>query len=305
MQSPKMKHLLAVGLLTLSCGMTAQSEIALFPNLAPGETTRNVGVESMGGQSAGRPITHCKDVSCPTITFYPAPKVGNTGTTIIVCPGGGYEMLAIDYEGTEVCTWLNSIGVNAVLLRYRVPRRKGLPKHAAPLQDIQRAMTLTRANARTWGIRPDCIGVLGFSAGAHLSAMLALHHDRRTYPPVDRLDSLDINPDFCILIYPAYLNNPEPNAVPDAVAPEVTIAPDTPPTFITQNADDPYSPAGIAYALALRKAKVPCELHLYAKGGHGGGVRKSARALSEWPDRCQTWLQRLGYLTPAANKSKK
>lgn len=291
-----LKHLLAATLLVGATTASAQSDfIHLFPSGAPGESTRQVGHEAKGGVSGGRPYKHWVEVSDPTIQYYPAPAESNTGAAVIVCPGGAYEVLAYDYEGTEVCDWLNSIGVNAVLLRYRVPRRKGLAKHAAPLQDVQRAMSLTRSRAAEWGIDPDRIGVLGFSAGAHLSAMLCLHSDQRTYAPIDAADSVSLRPNFCVLIYPAYLNATPP-AAPDSVAPEVVIGLNTPPTFIAQNADDPYSAAGIAYALALRRAKVPCEFHLYATGGHGGGLRKTGRALSEWPERAQAWLQRGGFL---------
>jgi acetyl esterase/lipase len=203
----------------------------------------------------------------------------------------------MDLEGTEVCQWLNSAGVTAVLLKYRVPARKGLERYTAALQDAQRALSLARYHASDWHIDPRRIGIMGFSAGGHLSAAASTRFEKRTYEPVDEADQASCRPDFAMLIYPAYLtreHGPE-------LAPDLTVTSNTPPTFIVQAEDDPvHVENSLFYYLALKKAKVPAEMHLFAKGGHGYGLRESGQAVISWPKRAEEWMRGLGVLE--ANK---
>jgi len=279
---------------------SASEPLLLWPQGAPGEKG-DIGEEhdTTGPDSGlvdGRRLIRLGNVSAPTITFYPAAPGNNTGATVVVCPGGGYSILAMDLEGTEVCEWLNSIGVNAVLLKYRVPARKGLERYAAPLQDAQRALGLVRQHAAEWKLDPKRIGILGFSAGGHLSATASTRFSSRTYDPVDAADQLSCRPDFTILIYPAYLvrgEGPE-------LAPELTVTADTPPTFLFQAEDDGvHVECSLFYYLALKQAKVPAEMHLLPHGGHGYGLRGSNPAPSTWPKLAETWLQNQGVLDHA------
>ena len=242
----------------------------------------------------GRYVSHITNVVNPTLTFYPAPAASNTGTTVLVCPGGGYWILAYNLEGSEVCEWLNSIGVNAVLLKYRVPRREGRAPHEAPLEDAARAMQLIRSKAIEWNLDPTKVGVLGFSAGGHLAATLS---NTETFPNIDGVDPLNdigVRPDFSVLIYPAYLVD-EDNG--DALHSEVTASEQTPPTFISISMDDPVRVEGsIAYAMALKAAGVPVELHVYPEGGHGYGLRRTANPVTTWPERVEDWMRFAGLL---------
>ena len=182
--------------------------ILLWPNGAPDEMG-HIDAEKVADPRGDKPVTRLTNVTAPTLTLFRAAPGKDTGATVIVCPGGGYSILAYDLEGTEIIDWLNSIGVNGVLLKYRVPRRKDLEKHAAPLQDAQRAIGMVRHRAERWGIDPNRIGILGFSAGGHLSAMASNHYKERTYPRVDGNDDVSSRPDFTVLIYPAYLTHPD------------------------------------------------------------------------------------------------
>ena len=205
-------------------------------------------------------------------------------------PGGAYRILAIDLEGTEVCDWLNGVGVTCVLVKYRVPDSGPYPKSAAALQDAQRALGMVRAHAGEWHIDPSRIGVLGFSAGAHLAAALSTHFDKRLYDRVDAADGVSCRPDFAVIIYPGYLALAEQNF---AANPEIHVTNRTPPTFIVQAEDDPvHVENSIVYFLALKNAKVPAEMHIYANGGHGYGLRRrSDLPVTAWPKLVETWLQ--------------
>jgi len=178
--------------------MAQHNPVLLFPDGAPGESRKMKQVDDLGGNKvAGCPVLRISNVGEPTLTFYPAPAGNNTGVTIIVNPGGGYNILAYNLEGSEICNRFNSSGINCVLVKYRVPRREGLEKHTAPLQDLQRAIAYTRSHASEWNIDPDRIGVMGFSAGAHLSAMASTAYGEPTYPKVDAYDDVSLRPDFC------------------------------------------------------------------------------------------------------------
>lgn len=242
----------------------------------------------------GRYVTRLANVVEPTLTFYPAPAAGNTGTTVLVCPGGGYWILAYDLEGSEICEWLNSIGVNAALLKYRVPRREGRVAHEAPLEDAARAMQLIRRNAIEWNLDPGKVGVLGFSAGGHLAATLSNTDAFPNIAAVQPIEGIAVRPDFAVLIYPAYLVDKENG---DAIQPEVAPTSQTPPTFISISMDDPVRVEGaMAYAMALKAAGVSAELHVYPEGGHGYGMRRTTNPVTTWPDRVEDWMRFAGLL---------
>ena len=272
--------------------------IELWPNGAPGEKG-DIGDERdmtkpTDGLIAGKPVIRLGNVSKPTVSIYRPPADRATGAAVVVCPGGGYHILAMDLEGTEVCDWLNSIGVTAVLLKYRVPERSGMEKHIAALQDAQRALGLVRQRAREFGIDPQRIGTLGFSAGGHLSAALSSNYRERIYPPVDEADKMTCRPDFQVLIYPGGLTRKDEN---DKVAPEVAATTNTPPTFIAMTQDDGVRVENaLFYALALKNAKVQIELHVYPTGGHGYGLRPSKDFVTTWPQRATDWMRSRGLL---------
>jgi len=233
------------------------------------------------------------NVSKPSITVYRAPKDKATGATVIICPGGGYHILAWDLEGTEVAESFNRMGVTAVVLKYRVPVRKGRPRFEAPLQDVQRATGIVRSRSKEWGIDPTRIGVLGFSAGAHLAAALSCNSEKRSYTVLDAADKVSCRPDFVTLIYPAYLVEEGTTRLP----PELGLSEAVAPTFIVQTEDDSDLVGGsLFYYLALKQAKVPAEMHLFAKGGHGYGLRPSSAPVTGWPKMVENWLRNLGML---------
>ena len=244
---------------------------------------------------AGKAVIRLTNVSNPTITLY-APKGKNSGAAVVVFPGGAYRILAIDLEGTEVCEWLNSIGVTCVLLKYRVPNTGPLPKSTAALEDSQRALGMVRAHAAEWHIDPQRVGVLGFSAGAHLAAALSTHFDQRLYDAVDAADQLSCRPDFAVIVYPGYLALSEQNFAPNA---EIRVTEKTSPSFIVQTEDDPvHVENSTVYFLALKNAGVPVEMHLYAQGGHGYGLRRTEQPVTTWPQSVETWLHTIDMLLP-------
>lgn len=276
--------------------------ISLWPEKAPGEKATLPPEADVTKPTddliAGRPVIRIGNVSTPTLAVYRPDPAKNTGAAVLVCPGGGYYILAMDLEGSEVCEWLNSIGVTGILLKYRVPRREGQPMYTAPLQDAQRALGLVRQQAGALGIDPHRIGVLGFSAGGHLAAVLSNNHDTRTYPVVDAADQLSCRPDFTVLVYPAYLTD---QAQGDQLVPELPVsAANTPPACLIMAQDDPIRVENVtSYYLALKSAGVPAEVHLYPKGGHGYGMRRTAVAVTTWPDRVADWMKASGWLQPA------
>lgn len=244
---------------------------------------------------AGKPLIRLGNVSVPTLTLYKT-KNGSAkpAPAVVVFPGGGYSILAMDLEGTEVCDWLTAKGVTCVLLKYRVPNTGPYPKSAAALQDAQRAVGLVREHAQEWGIDPQRVGVLGFSAGAHLAAALSTHFDQRLYDPVDAADKLSCRPDFAVVVYPGYLALAEKNFAPN---PDINPTANTPPTFIVQAEDDPvHVENAVVYFMALKNAKVPAELHIYSQGGHGYGLRRTALPVTTWPQAVETWLHTIKIL---------
>jgi acetyl esterase/lipase len=277
---------------------TPAQVIELWPGVAPGDEGKMEEEKDLtkpsDGLVAGKPVIRLGNVAKPTIAIYRPPSGADTGAAVVVCPGGGYHILAMDLEGTEICDWLNSVGVTGVLLKYRVPKRAGLDKHAAPLQDAQRALGLVRSRAGDLGINPARIGVLGFSAGGHLAAALSNNYDPRTYPAVDSADAVSCRPDFAVLIYPAYLTIKEEH---DKIAPELRISTNTPPTFLTMAQDDLIRvETAIFYTLALKNLNVPVELHVYPSGGHGYGLRPATDLVTTWPKRAEEWMRTRGLL---------
>lgn len=283
-----------VGISMITAITKAQTDpILLFPKGAPGETIRLIEkADTDGGKTAGQSVLRISNVSEPTITIYPAPADIAARAALIVCPGGGYNILAYDLEGDEVCQWLNSLGITAVLLKYRVPGREGRQRYEAPLQDAQRAIGYVRAHAGELDVDRARIGVMGFSAGAHLSAVASNNYKQRTYPKVDAADNASCRPDFCLLVYPAYLDGPN-----FGVAPELKITADTPPTLLVQAEDDKsYINSSLFYYYALKEAGVPAWMHLYSKGGHGYGLRDTNAAVNDWPYRAEDWFREIGII---------
>jgi acetyl esterase/lipase len=276
--------------------------LPLWPKVAPGapanpppeiDTTKPT-----DNLIAGKPLVRLGNVSSPTLTLY-APKGSATSPAVVVFPGGGYQILAIDLEGTEVCDWLNSINVACVLVKYRVPNSGPYPKSAAALQDAQRALGMVRQHAAEWHINPNRVGALGFSAGAHLAAALSTHFDKRLYDSIDAADQLGCRPDFAFIIYPGYLANAAEHMAPNA---DINPTDKTPPTFIVQAENDPvHVENATVYFLQLKAAKVPAELHIYAEGGHGYGLRRTELPVTTWPDAAKTWLQTIKVLTPESD----
>lgn len=264
----------------------------VWPGEVPGEKD-DIGPEQLAPETPNRPVDRIQNVTKPTIAVYKPEADKDTGAAVLICPGGGYNILAFDLEGTEVAQWLNSIGVTGIVLKYRVPRRKDREKHDAPLQDAQRAMSLVRSKAAEWKIDPQRIGILGFSAGGHLSATTATNSDRRNYEAIDAVDDVSCRPDFAVLVYPAYLLKDNS----DELAPEIRVTEATPPIFFAHAGDDRISPENsIRMFLALKQAGVPGELHVYASGGHGFGLRPSEHPCYTWPDRCAAWMKSRGLL---------
>jgi len=283
------------GSMPLAAWAAEPEELKLWPGEVPGEADFQ--------PPAGKPapprndgITRLALVTEPTMAVLRAPADKANGAAVLICPGGGYHILAWDLEGTEIAAWLNSLGVTAVVLKYRVPRRDKDVPHTAPLQDAQRALRLVRQNAAQWNVDPQRIGVLGFSAGGHLTVMTGTHWDDPTYPKQDAADDLSCRPDFLIPIYPAYLADEKQ---PGPLSPLVRVTKETPPTFIAVTHDDALRGLNAAqFYIELKKANVPAELHIYTKGGHGYGLRPSDNPVSSWPQRCADWLRTQGWLEP-------
>jgi CubicO group peptidase (beta-lactamase class C family)/dienelactone hydrolase len=274
--------------------------LRLWPG-APPDETGEIGPEhdttgASGDLVAGRRVMRLGNVTEPAISIHRPPPALDTGAAVVVCPGGGYHILAYDLEGTEICQWLNAIGVTGVLLKYRVPARPGRDRHAAAVQDAQRAVGLVRHNARDWGIEPDRIGILGFSAGGHLAASLSHHDTQRTYPRVDEADEQSCRPDFAVLVYPGYLTVREDG---DRIASDLQITAGTSPTFLVMAQDDPVRVENVLhYAAGLHAATVPFELHVYPTGGHGYGLRAGEHRVTTWPARAADWMRGLGLDIP-------
>jgi acetyl esterase/lipase len=297
----------ALSVVFVFSGMSAQTpawqpspghtQVPIWPNIPP---------DAEFGPPANTEVTEpgeVDNVSLPTMTVY-YPKGKNTGAAVVVFPGGGYYVLAIDLEGTEVCDWLTSKGITCVLLKYRVlyqksapSRRSGpYPKSPIALEDAQRTVGLVRFHAAEYHIDPHKIGVLGFSAGGHLAAAISTHFDRRLYPVVDAADKASCRPDFAVVLYPGHLWISDKKF---ELNPDVPVTRQTPPTFLLQAENDPVDSVNnsLVYYIALRKAGVPVEMHLYAQGGHAFGLRRTTFPITGWPQFVEIWLGTIGMIS--------
>lgn len=307
-------YVLVLGLLVLCAGVQAKTsvwqpvaghtQIPIWPGAAPdlqpvpGPETATVSEKLL----AGKPATAVTNVTRPTMTVY-APTGKNTGAAVVVVPGGGFQILAIDLEGTETCDWLTSRGITCVLLKYRVPslpydwhcdcRPHNFELSVSSLQDLQRTMRLVRSRAAEWQVDPHRIGVLGYSAGGFLVAEISTNFDRRLYAPVDAADKESARPDFAMPIYPGHLTRGD-----GKLNANIPVSSRTPATFLVQAEDDYVDGVdqSLVYYTALAKAKVPAEMHLYAHGGHAFGLRPTANPITGWPKLAEAWLRTIGIL---------
>ncbi len=291
-----------------TAGTDSPQVVELWPGKAPDEPgtigaeyVRMSPPESREKLEVTEPTRLVTNVTQPTLTIYRPAKDKDTGTAVLICPGGGYWNLYWQLEGEEVAGWLNSLGVTGIILKYRVPRRpdevKGEPARR-PLQDAQRAVSLVRSKARDWGIDPHRIGIIGFSAGGHLAIATATGFEKRTYETIDDIDKVDCRPDFAIPVYSGYLKAKDK----DEIAPGLRIPARTPPVFLVHGGADTVSPPehSVLMYLALKRAGVPTELHIYANTAHDFGVRSSDRPYATWTDLCARWLRSQGFLTPSS-----
>ncbi len=331
-----MRRMIVAGVV-LGCGCAlaqgwqpsaGHTQVAIWPGAAPDaqvaagpEVAITTGKESL---VAGRPWISVEDVSVPTMTVYSL-KGKSTGAAVVVFPGGGYQVLAMDLEGTEVCDWLTAKRVTCVLLKYRVPGEKPYvgaaypksgpyPESPMALEDAQRTMGLVRLHAREWGIDPHKVGVLGFSAGGHLVAAISNHFEKRLYARVDAADDESCRPDFGVAIYPGHLSLSAAEwdasqgekkfalQIPAGADKDLSLNPDlqvtreTPPQFLLQAEDDHEDSVNdaLSYYIALKNAGVPTEMHLYAQGGHAFGLRHTKYPITDWPQLADVWLKTIG-----------
>lgn len=284
---------------------TGHTQIPIWPGVIPdwgpvkGAEVSGTVVDATGNPRlvGGKPWIYVDKVSQPTMAIY-SPVGSNTGAAVVVFPGGGYNVLAIDLEGTEVCNWLTSRGITCVLLKYRVPCVKTGPYRdcLTALQDAQRTVGLVRFQAAKWHVDPHKIGVLGFSAGGHMVVAMSTHFEKRLYPPLDAADRESCRPDFAVALYPGHLAVREKDF---ALNPDIRVTRRTPPTFLIQAEDDPVDPVenSLVYHAALRKAGVPVEMHLYVKGGHAFGLRRTRFPITAWPQLVESWLRTIGMIS--------
>jgi acetyl esterase/lipase len=319
----------SLGAQTVWQPLPGHTQVPIWPGAVPDpqpvagpEVARSTGKDWL---ATGRPAVGVSNVSRPTMTVY-SPKGKNMGAAVVVFPGGGYQGLAIDLEGTEVCDWLTPRGITCVLLKYRVtdvgpyPKSGPYPESPMALEDAQRTVGLVRFHAAEWNIDPHKIGVLGFSSGGHLSAAMSVHFEKRLYPAVDAADKESCRPDFAVAIYPGHLSLaaaewdakqgttkfvvPRPNrlSIGDgdlALNPDLHVTSQAPPTFLLQAENDHVDNVNdsLAYYVALKNAGVPVEMHLYAQGGHAFGLRRTKFPITGWPQLVETWLGTIGMIS--------
>lgn len=288
--------ILAGLLVLMAMPMVAQQKtMLLWPNGNP-EPTKVVGPEidpttEKNRMIFGKPSTRVTNISKPSLTLFPAPAGKNNGAAAVVFPGGGYSILADLHEGVEVCQWLNSLGMTCLMAKYRVPEVGRFPENVEDLEDAQQAMRMTREHAKEWGIDPKKIGVVGFSAGAHLAVVLSTHPEFHSNPKVPMPTGAE-RPAFQLVIYPAYTRGDD-GKVTEAVKPTAEV----PPTFLVQAENDGVKvESSVMYFLALKDAKVPAEMHIYTEGGHGYGLRATSLPIGAWPKLAETWLHSIHVL---------
>src|SRR5690348_6275317 len=305
-----------VSCLLLACGgLSAQTrewqpsaghtQVTIWPGVAPNaqQVPGPEYLQRVGEEPPGALVEH--NVSRPTMTVY-SPTRNKTGVAVVVFPGGGFQELAIDLEGTEVCDWLTAKGITCVLLKYRVPslpydwhcdcRPHNQMISTQSLEDAQRTMGLVRLHAAEWRINPHKIGVLGFSAGGYLVAEISTNFERRLYAPVDAADKESCRPDFAVPVYPGHL---WVDGKGYKLNPNVRVTRQTPPTFLVQAEDDNVDGVNqvLTYFIALKDAGVPAEMHIYAHGGHGFGLRRTSLPITEWPGLVEVWLHTIGMIS--------
>ena len=292
-----------VSLWMFSAGISLATEptsvIHVWSGKAPGEV-KDLGPEVTQPPKAGEepPMTRVTNISSPTMTVFLPPAEKRNGTSVVICPGGGYRILAWDKEGTEVAAWLNTLGVSAFVLKYRTPTADRQPSWLAPAQDAQRAVSVVRHRASEWNLAEDHIGLLGFSAGGSTAAQAALKSHARLYEVTDDADRTSCRPDFVTLVYPAYLVDDKGQLKADLI-----VTKETPPMFLAHAFNDGIScENSVQLFLALKKAAVPADLHIYSSGGHGFGLRPSDQPASTWPQRCEDWMKQRGLLQRRAVK---
>jgi acetyl esterase/lipase len=254
---------------------------------------------------AGKPTKWLTNVTKPTLTVYRPAKDKDTGTAMLICPGGGYHNLGWDVEGEEIAEWLNSLGITGIILKYRCPRRPGDLKGEpplGPLKDAQRAVSLVRSKGKEWGIDPNRIGMIGFSAGGHLVGATATNFEQRSYEPIDAIDRISCRPDFGIPVYSGYFNVGDKDQ--QKLSPTVRLPATTPPLLIVHASDDPISDVehSVTFYLALKRAGIHADLHVYASGGHGFGVRPTTGTCAAWTQSCADWLRNRRLLGPSSSQ---
>ncbi len=295
---------LAALALLLCQGAEVPRVVDLWPGPVPGdagtpgqERVRKLEVNGKAYEVGGKPTKWITNVTKPTLTIFRPPKEKDTGVSMIICPGGGYHNLGWDVEGEEVAAWLNSVGRSGLLLKYRCPRRKGEPLGVPPLGpliDAQRAVSLARSKAAEWGIDPAKIGMVGFSAGGHLVGATATNFEKRAYEPVDEADQASCRPDFAVMHYSGYFKVKGK----EELSPTIRTPAGAPPMLLFHATDDKVSDVehSVMFYVAMKRAGAPVELHAYASGGHGWGVRKVGHPCESWTDRCVDWLRKQGIL---------
>jgi acetyl esterase/lipase len=281
-----------VALLSATQAFAAEPQVInLWPAAPPGESPAGPEAAQPPKEGQADDVIRLTNINVPSLTVYAPPAEKNVGVAVVIAPGGGYNILAWNKEGTEVATWLNSLGVTGAVLKYRVPAKE---PRTGPVQDVQRAVSLVRSRAEEWKLDANRIGVLGFSAGGNLAARACLHYGKRQYDAIDAADQASPRPDFGVLIYPAYLIDEA-----GQLKAEYRPTKETPPIFFAHAYDDRVLPENsIALFLALKKLGVPAEVHVYSAGGHGFGLRPSEKPISAWPQRCEAWLVQQGILKP-------
>jgi len=296
-----MKPLALVLALCTTCavalGADPSATIKLWPGKPPGDT-KDVGPEKWSNNN--RTLTN---VSTPDLAIYRPDKSKDTHVAIVVCPGGGFANLAMQHEGIQVAQWLNSIGVTAAVLKYRVPAREGMPRYMAGFQDGQRAMSIVRSKASEWNIDPNRIGIMGFSAGGQVAADVETNFEKREYEAVDDADKVSTRPDFAILVYPGGIIPRNSGAVGE-LTPDVKVSDKTPPTMLVVADNDPGVKNSVYMYLALKNAKVPAEMHIYSEGGHGFGMNPGKGPHTTWTHRVEDWLEAQHILPSGSEQSK-
>lgn len=277
----------------------APTTVKLWPGTPPGDESVTLAPEADLTKDtdtliAGRRIIKLGNVATPLLEVHQPPKDKANGSAVIVCPGGGHSILAWDLEGTEVATWLNSLGVTAIVLKYRVPTRTPAGNRwQAALQDAQRALSVTRARGKDWGIDSDRIGILGFSAGGEAAGLASLMYQERTYPQVDAADQVSCRPDFTLLIYAGGFYDAETQRL----RPHVVVPTDAPPFFMAHAWNDRVPVQNpLVLGTALKAEQIPVAMHLYPTGGHGYGLRPTDEPVTTWPARAAEWLRTSGFL---------